>query len=45
MERSIVLKKAQLARALRIIPYLTRQEVNLLASEARKRRKGEKDKI
>jgi len=44
MEGAIVLKKAQLARALRIIPYLIRQQVNLLASEARKRRKGERDR-
>jgi len=40
MERMVVLRKAQLARTLRIVPYLIREEVNLLASEARKRRKG-----
>ena len=45
MERSIVVRRAQLARALRIVPYLTSDEVNLLASEARKRRKGERDTL
>jgi len=43
MSRAIVVRRAQLARALRIVPYLTSDEVNLLASEARKRRKGERD--
>lgn len=44
-ERSIVLRKAQLAKALRIVPYLTREEVRLLAEEARKGRKGERDAL
>ena len=38
-------RKAQLARALRIVPYLTGDEINLLVSEARKRRKGERDAL
>jgi len=45
MERAIAVRKAQLTRALRIVPYLTSDEVNLLASEARKRRKGERDSL
>ena len=45
MSRAIVERRAQLARALRIVPYLTSNEVNLLASEARKRRKGERDSL
>ena len=45
MERMVVVRRAQLARALRIVPYLTSDEVNLLASEARKRRKGERDSL
>ena len=36
MERMVVVRRAQLARALRIVPYLTSDEVNLLASEASK---------
>ena len=43
MERMVVVRRAQLAEALRIIPYLTSDEVNLLASEARRGRKGERD--
>jgi len=45
MERMVVVRRAQLARALRIVPYLTSDEVNLLESEARKRRKGERDSL
>jgi len=45
MSRAIVERRAQLARALRIVPYLTCDEVNLLASEARERRKGERDSL
>jgi len=45
MERMVVARRAQFARALRIVPYLTSDEVNLLASEARKRRKGERDSL
>jgi len=45
MERSIVVRRAQLARALRIVPYLTSDEVRLLVEEARKRRKGERDAL
>jgi len=45
MTRAIVERRSQLTRALRIVPYLTSDEVNLLASEARKRRKGERDAL
>ena len=45
MERMVVVRRAQLARALRIVPYLTSDEVNLLAGEAKKRRKGERDSL
>ena len=38
-------RKAQLARALRIVPYLTGDEINLLVSEARKRRRGKRDAL
>jgi len=43
--RSIVERKAQLAQALRIVPYLTCNEVRLLVEEARKRRYGERDAL
>jgi len=36
MGTSIVEKRAQLARALRIVPYLTSEEVSLLVQEAKK---------
>lgn len=42
---SIVLRKAQLTKALRIVPYLTGEEVGLLAEEARKGTKGERDSL
>ena len=45
MSRSIVVRRAQLARALRIVPYLTRDEVRALAQEAKRRRKGERDSL
>ena len=45
MTRSIVVRRAQLARALRIVPYLTRDEVRVLVEEAKKRRKGERDSL
>ena len=41
--KSIVERKTQLATALRIVPYLTSNEVKLLVEEARKRRKGGRD--
>lgn len=41
--RSIIQRKASLSRALKIVPYLTSEEVMLLVQEARKRRKGERD--
>ena len=44
-ERSIVLRRAQLAKALRIVPYLTGEEVRVLSEEARKGRKGERDAL
>ena len=44
-ERSIVERRSQLAQALRIVPYLTPDEVNLLVEEARKRRYGERDAL
>lgn len=40
MEKMVVVRRAQLTRALRIVPYLTGEEVEALAREARKRRKG-----
>ena len=43
MRGAIVERRAQLIRALRIVPYLTREEINLLAEEAKKRRRGERD--
>lgn len=43
--RSIVERRAQLAQALRIVPYLTSDEVRLLVEEARERRKGERDAL
>ena len=43
--RSIVERRAQLARGLRIVPYPTSDEVRLLVEEARKRRKGERDAL
>jgi len=45
MTRAIVERRAQLTRALRIVPYLTGEEVEALAREARKRRKGERDAL
>jgi len=45
MSRAIVERRAQLARALRIVPYLTCDEVRALAQEAKKRRKGERDSL
>jgi len=45
MARAIVERRAQLSRALRIVPYLTGDEINLLVEEARKRRKGERDAL
>lgn len=42
---SIALRKAQLAKALRIVPYLTREEVTLLSEEAKRGRKGERDSL
>ncbi len=45
MTRAIVERRAQLTRALRIVPYLTSDEVNLLVSETKKRRKGERDAL
>ena len=45
MSRSIVVRRAQLARALRIVPYLTCDEVRALAQEAKRRRKGERDSL
>jgi len=45
MERAIVVRRAQLSRALRIVPYLTGDEVSLLVEEARKRRKGKRDAL
>ena len=45
MTRSIVVRRAQLARALRIVPYLTGDEVRALAQEAKRRRKGERDSL
>jgi len=45
MTRAIVERRAQLARALKIVPYLTSDEVRRLAQEARKRRKGERDAL
>ena len=38
MERAIVIRRAQLTQGLRIVPYLTSSEVNLLVEEAKKRR-------
>jgi len=43
--RSIVERKTQLAQALRIVPYLTSDEVRLLVEEAKKRRYGERDAL
>jgi len=45
MARLIVERRAQLARALRIVPYLTGDEIQLLVREAKKRRKGERDAL
>jgi len=45
MARAIVERRAQLARALRIVPYLTGDEIQLLVKEAKKRRKGERDSL
>ncbi len=42
---AIALRRTQLAKALIIVPYLTREEVTLLSDEARKRRKGERDSL
>jgi len=41
----VVVRRAQLARALRIVPYLTCDEVRILVEEAKKRRKGERDAL
>jgi len=41
----IALRRTQLARALKVVPYLTREEVGLLVEEARKGRKGERNAL
>jgi integrase/recombinase XerD len=41
----IALRRTQLAKALRIVPYLSREEINLLVDEARKGRKGERNAL
>jgi len=43
--RSIVERRAQLAKGLRIVPYLTSEEVHALVGEARKRKYGERDAL
>jgi len=45
MSRAIVVRRAQLARVLRIVPYLTCDEVRALVEEAKRRRYGERDAL
>ncbi|MCD6226037.1 tyrosine-type recombinase/integrase [bacterium] len=44
-KRAIVKREAGLSKAFRIVPYLTREEINLLVEEAKKRRNGERDAL
>jgi len=44
-KRAIVRREAGLSKAFRIVPYLTREEINLLVEEAKKRRNGERDAL
>mgnify|MGYP001044759298 CR=1 FL=1 len=44
-EKSLTKRNTTLGRAFKIVPYLTPEEVKLLASEAKKRRNGERDSL
>ena len=43
--KSLVQRNTNLGKAFKIVPYLTPEEVKLLASEAKKRRNGERDSL
>ena len=44
-EKSLTKRNTTLGRAFKIVPYLTPEEIKLLASEAKKRRNGERDSL
>jgi len=44
-ERSLIRRNSNFGRSFRIVPYLTPEEIKLLASEAKKRRNGERDSL
>jgi len=44
-EKSLTKRNTTLGRAFKIVPYLTPEEVKLLALEAKKRRNGERDSL
>ncbi len=41
--KKLIIRQAELARSIRIVPYLLPEEVQKLATEARKKRNGERD--